>query len=731
MNLIIYSSNTSSNTHTHGIKQISCEIFSKLLNNPIHNKSHHKVLKEKIEKEFNIELETEQDIIDVIFTSLNISQLDEYLKLYDDEPDDFKAISEFISIITYYQMEPNDFNIKNKYDTLISELSNFWSNPSNCEYNLTNEFIERRFNYQNITQYKLSKISQLNPINILTFYQLLPTEYMKYKFICNMLGSRIYCHLILNLDFLKISKPIFDKYKIILKYLIGYSWITLTNEEYIGEPVDSDRIVFDIDTVNLFPIYPFTFDDINLNPYACVFVSDPIVNLKNNCLSMEMMKNYEKYYGACDSKEFSRRLNLFVNNTNKCGILENIDWDCCAITGDVMIACAMKYNPLMDIYKHSPNTPLSNIDLINYFNYYYKNSNIELICNKESIIDYLDVIQTFVNKFPQEKTQITNIHTGTIMLSDEFIQRQIPKIRKKLSNKKINVEYVKSNYSSEQIKKYFYDKYYIPWKSEQISNITELNKQDLLIFKEYLKPVSLEDFKIINLNLNLETKTKKDFEKYLYFQTNNENNLVCKLSENIKFKIKSPGIKTFEIFKSINNNFFSIIPKMNSGYTNAFWNGYTVKCLPSFISSMMLQLLSRYKYSDEYASNPIEQIHKYRTLGFGIILNDNEKSDMIEYFNDNKWTILFDINLKDKKTLENIFGAKKSSHNIFIPNDNDDEINDIEHETSSSFEEWDNLLIDTNNQQIIKLCKLKTINSDGKIIPLDKQIIDIGWNLLN
>lgn len=401
----------------------------------------------------------------------------------------------------------------------------------------------------------------------------------------------------------------------------------------------------------------------------------------------------------------------------------------------------MKYNPLIDMYKDTLNTELSEIDLINYFDYYYKNSTIELICNKESIIDYIDVIQTFVNKFPQEKTKISNIHTGTIMLSDEIIQNQITKIRKKLSNKKINLEYVKSNYSLEQIKKYFYDKYYIPWKLEQLENITKMNKQDLELFKEYLKLVPLEDFKIINLNLNLEMNMEQnDFSKYFYFETINTNKLVCKLSENIKFKIESKGIKTFEIFKSTNTNFFSIIPEMNLGYVNAFWNGYTVKCLPSFITLMMLQLATDYKYltsdykylTSEYEYNPMEIIHEYRSRGFGIILNNNEKLDMINYYDNNKWTNIFDINLKDKKTFENIFGVKKSSHNIFIQFN--DDINNIEHETSSTFEECFNSMINSNNINqidITKLCKLKAINSDGKIIPLDKQIIDIGWNLLN
>ena len=76
------------------------------------------------------------------------------------------------------------------------------------------------------------------------------------------------------------------------------------------------------------------------------------------------------------------------------------------------------------------------------------------------------------------------------------------------------------------------------------------------------------------------------------------------------------------------------------GFVRGLWDGKKAKCLPSYISSMMLQLSTDYKY---FASirDPIDIINKYRSRGFGIILNDFEKTHMA-YFNsikntNNKW----------------------------------------------------------------------------------------------
>lgn len=791
MSLIIYSKLNSKNSC--GIKQINDSVFKKLMYNEIHKKCRFVIPKNKIENEFDTKLNVDKEDLDVLLmTELSESQLNNYLETYEDEIDNLEKYTEFLSIIKYNQINPDNFKIKKKMDLLLTSISDYWEDPSNCNFTLTNKFIERRFNNSNyisnndninntifdmnkdsheinylndivrdhnwkemsLKKYNLSKISSLTNDDVIMIYKQLPTEYMKYNFISNMLCSRTHCHLILNsYDFLQISKPIFDKYKLIFKYLIGYSWLTLKNEEYhiYNKIKDSDRIVFDIDTANLLPIYPFTWDDINQNPYAAVLIDKEVLDLKKNALSFNMMRNYEKYYGVCDSKEFSRRLNIFVNGTNTKGILEHIDWSCCAITGSVMTACGMKYNPLIDISKTSNNpNELTDGDLASYFFHYYQDSDIDLICNKETIIDFIDVVEKLIEKLPKGKTTVENVHSGTIILSDDFIIKELENIRKTLKNDKIDLEYVKSNYFSQEIKNYFYDKFYVPWKAEQLIKITNLNKQNNQLFKDYMKLIPREEFRIYNLDYELdkEKMTCKDFEKYFYFEDlyesdstlkPDQNKLVAKLSESIRFKVKSNGIKTFEIFKSRDENFFSIVSKFHMGFVRAIWNGQTVKCLPSYITSMMLQIAVDYKY---FASirDPIEIVNKYRSRGFGIILNDYEKLHMAYYNsikNKNsenvKWIEMYKVNLKNKKSIEEIFGVKKSSDDIFKPSKffmglPQDCYKNINHDTISTFEECFNPLIIPSTSPI---SKYKAINDNGKINPLAREVIMLGWNLLN
>lgn len=782
MNFIIYSDDTTSNSY--GITKINELIYKKLMHNEIHKLNRFSIAKEKIEKEFNINVQSDNNELNVILMrELSKSQLENYLEIYDDENDNIEKYVELLSIILYNQINPEKYKIKKKLDILLSSISEYWENPLNCNITLTDKFIKRRFNNSNyignnkllsnaifnnrqfglnnsndnylndiirdnnwkdmcIKKYYLSKKSTMTNDDIIMIYKQLPTEYLKYMFLSNMLCSRINCHLILNnKKLLELSKPIFDKYKIIFKYIIGYAWITLKNEEYYKFTTDDDRIIFDIDTANNLPLFPFTWDDINQNPYAVILIDKEILNIKQNCLSMNMMREYEKYYGVCNSQEFSRRLNIFVNSENKKGILDFIDWSCCVITGSVMTACGMKYNPLIDICKTTNSSDLSDNDLSSYFFHYYNDSDVDLICNKESIIDFIDVVYEFINKLSKEKITIKNVHTGAIIISDEFITNELENMKKVLNSDKIDLEYVNSNILSQDIKNYFYDKYYINWKLEHEKEIKKIGKFDIQLFKEYIKPISREEFRIYKLdydlscdNLNINNNEEK------YFYSKDKNIIIAKMSESIRFKVSIIGYKTFEIFKSKNKNFFSVISKFHMGFVRAYWNGTTVKCLPSYITSMMLQLAVDYKY---FASirDPGDIINKYRSRGFGIILNDFEKLHLAHFNSiklkdsdsNTKWIEMYKVNIKNKQSVENIFGVKKSSDDIFKPSKffiglPSDCYKNINHDTVSTFDECFNSII---SPKLITLSKYKAISDSGKINPLMKDVVNLGWSLMN
>jgi len=148
MSLIIYSKTNSKNLY--GIKQINELTFKKLMYNEIHKKCRFVIQKNKIEQEFEIKLNVNKEEVDVILMSeLSESQLNNYLETFEDETDNIEKYAEFLSIITYNQINPEKFKIKKKLDLILSSMSEYWENPSNCNYTLTDKFIDRRFNGSN------------------------------------------------------------------------------------------------------------------------------------------------------------------------------------------------------------------------------------------------------------------------------------------------------------------------------------------------------------------------------------------------------------------------------------------------------------------------------------------------------------------------------------------------------------------------------------------------------
>ena len=98
-----------------------------------------------------------------------------------------------------------------------------------------------------------------------------------------------------------------------------------------------------------------------------------------------------------------------------------------------------------------------------------------------------------------------------------------------------------------------------------------------------------------------------------------------------------------------------------------------------------------------------------------------------------KWVEMFKVNIKSKQTVENIFGVKKSSDDIFKPSKYflgipSDCFKNITHDTVSNFNECFSSLI---TPQVSELAKCKAIGDNGKINPLSRDTINLGWYLLN
>jgi hypothetical protein len=779
------------------IKQIDNLVFKRMLTSEIHKKFNFQIqfskLSTYITKNHKIKgKENPDEMVNVIFMpEINNRQLKIYLNTFNDEPDNLKKYAEYLAVISYNLVNPNRFQVKKYFQKLLEEQSSYWEDDYNCNITLNDIFIKRKFNYDSYSkrEYKKSgtlKIesqikslteSNFNYLNELDRYQdkealfkpgnnywigkqssftnndvteiytQIPTEYLKYNFLCNMICSRTHCHLILNnMELLKLATPLFEKYKVIFKYLIGYGWLTLRQEEVStrNKLKDNDRVIFDIDTVNNLPMFPFGLDEINQNPYASVLLDNELMNLKENCMSMDMIKNNSsKYYGLPDKETFQKRLNIFVNGKNEPGILAKLNWSKLAITGSAITACGMKFNPLFDICKVSNEPNITDADFQTFLFHYYNNSDIDMVCTETTMTGYLDTVDKIIKELEIETNSTlncTNVHTGSIVFSDELINQEIDELKIHLKNQSINVGWIKANFDNLDVKKYFYNKFYIPWKNELIAKylVEKPESINTYVYAEYLTLKSVEEFKLYTLDYEVDADTHKktDYEKYIY---NSFDKLIGKLVESIRFQIKSEKmIRSWEIFKSHNENIFSTVGRFHMGFVRACWNGKTLLCLPSFISSMMVQMSTDYKY---FASirNPIEIINKYRSRGFGIILNDTERIHMA-YYNgikkkdeENKWYDMYNININNKTSINSIFGTKKVNDNIFKPSKYfegmpDDCFKYVEHQYFTTSQEAFASMYPNN---LSDLYKYTCINLKGQVAPLNRDIIKIGYEIIN
>jgi len=779
------------------IKQIDDSLFKRLAFNEIHKKFCVQVTRKQLFGSFIVKSKKnanakDDDLVNVILMpELDEKTLRVYLNTYNDEPDNIHKYAEYLAIISYNQVNPNRYQVKKYFQRLLEEQSSFWEDDYNCNITLNDIFIKRKFNYDVFSKKEFNKIgnkimaerlknikeSELNYLNELDrfqdketlfkpgnnywlgkqtnftnsdfveLYKQIPTEYLRYNFICNIICSRSHCHLILNnIEMLKLIQPMLEKYKVVFKYILGYGWLTLRQEEITmrNKLKDTDRIIFDIDTVNELPIYPFGLDDINQNPYACILLDNELMNLKENCVSMEMIKtNYSKYYGLPTKEVFKKRLNIFVNGKNEPGILDKMDWSNLAITGSAMTACAMKYNPLIDICKQSNGHDLTDGDFQTYLFHYYNNSDIDLVCTETTMKGYLDKVNKFANLLQTEsidKINFSNVHTASIIISDEFINNEIDGLKEHLKNNSINLGWVKANLNNLEVKKYYYNKFYIVWKEEQTIDTLTKHPEYLAnyVHSEYLKQIPVEDFRIYLMDYEIdgEVYKKTDYEKYTY---NPRGILTSKIVESIRFQLKSAKLnRSWEIFKSHNENIFSTVGRFHMGFVRACWNGKTLLCLPSFISAMMLQMSTDYKY---FASirDPIEIINKYRSRGFGIILNDKEKIHMAYYNSikpeegENKWCEMYNVNIKNKASIKSIFGPKKLNDNIFKPSKYfegmpDDCFKPVDYPNYTNTKEAFQSMY---SEELNDFYKYKCITNKGRVYPLNRDVIKKGYEIIN
>jgi len=346
-----------------------------------------------------------------------------------------------------------------------------------------------------------------------------------YLLLCNMLLSKEYCHLIVNnanalekLTDTKIfnekrplneQRSLLQKYTPLFAHLWSYAWLSMYLEESIKRTriEQTDRFVFDLETASKLPYFPMTPDEPMGCPYLPLMVnSDVLLSRENNIgVGNFMLKNKSLIQGVASPDEFMKRLNMFVSGSHNKNYLENINWNSIAISGSVMAACLPRFNPLMlNFYDDN------NINYIEYFNEYYKEADIDVMCNGEKF-EFIDKVHEFANKMKENIVKSNNIKNNNMIVNISYVKTCAVMVNKEfiikyiLPGTKLSYVDVALHLHEMKIKSLFYE-WYI--KQKLIDNKTYLDSSEYFDnrYNSYFELCNVEDLLIVI------TKKREDYQ---------------------------------------------------------------------------------------------------------------------------------------------------------------------------------------------------------------------------
>jgi hypothetical protein len=529
------------------------------------------------------------------------------------------------------------FKMLNNYTTLNIPIDNilkdiirstdvtYWKQRSKCMINITSPWLERDINFSDAKEinintqkqmtdkcndylqhiynknkyvdassgiksrkYNLYYIDEPSNINISgtinnIIYNNEINNQHKYDIINYGLVSKKYCDQFIKdiniLNYIKSNIHTFKKN-------FGYSWLMMYIEEGIlkSRIKETDRCIFTLEQARNLPI-----DNYNGNTYIPLMVEKTYINFiggyKSNC------NNNKIDISTID--EFKYRLKTFINN-NDIDVFENMDWSNIAISGSVIPATCRKIDPM----ERDGNYTTSE-----FFNTYYKDSDIDVMCDLPDYISFINKINYMISVFKKN------------------ILKKYPN-----SNDPIQVEITKN--ACLQLNKKYIDEFY----NGKITDLEAYHKYCEIKHTE--KKQTDAKYAIID--------SMVPFDQFKYYVYNNDDLKMPIVAENIKFHISSPHLtRKFEVFK-IKYNFMATVSRFHLPCVRGYYNGNQVYLLPSAISALLTNKCIDYKYFAGVRS-PFEILLKYVFRGFTIFLNKKEIVKLYEYIkNSDKWKTMFD-----------------------------------------------------------------------------------------
>lgn len=497
--------------------------------------------------------------------------------------------------------------------------------------------------YRSFFMEDISKL-ELTKEDVTELFRNLESEQEIYNLFNTLAVSKEYCHTVINNKEILIKmKPLFAKYLPVYKLIFGYAWLTFVLEEYTmkSKSTIDHRFVFDLDTAQHLPFFPFIFDDLHQNPYIVAPIDLSVINAKHNAMSLFCLDDFDGY-GVCDQETFRTRINLITTGNSKQNILDGLDWSSFAITGSSITACIQKKSPLF----LNVETATASLDenMLKFFNSYYTDSDIDLMCNDPSIFGFTEKASIAIKQIEKNiggckegDVIVEPIKSLYICLSKKFFVEKCDDINETLGTN-YTADQLVEQCDTQEFREYLYP-IYVANKQKSNSTIRRSGKKFNEYMQQFMNYSGAQDIKIdiikdgyseytFDSDISLHTN---DFKSSHEKVSNEDNHLLMKICEGIKFKISSKKIrKQIELFRCKTHDFFGVVGKFHLPCVRGYNTGDKVYLLPTDITAMMTGINLDYRYFVG-VKNQFDILNKYDTRGFGTILSSQELKDMIAY----------------------------------------------------------------------------------------------------
>lgn len=763
----------------------------------------------------DIALEEREIVIPMFELKEDMAKL--HIELYESSHN-ISSVPKILSLNNYYNSDYTPRTHKQLNQILMNlKDSNYWTLSNNCKLNMTGQFSDRSFEYKTISEDKLKRaiadkidvttiISNLNnnqksqknngyhlehvfkpdafvdissalksqekrtyfatvdnnnmtitKEQITQTFNMLHNERELFDLFNSLLISKEHCHMVLNnFNVLTKMESIIQKYLPLYKYLIGYAWVCFYTEECLfkTKTTKSSRYVFDIRAANKLPMFPYSLDDIHQNPYLTFLVSDKVSDIQNNCMAIGTMDDYQG--SRIDTLEnFVKKFNLFTSGDATKNIFDGMVWgDKYAVSGSMIPAFLQTKPYLFDLVTDKATTESQ--QWLTYFGHYYPDSDIDFMCNEESVFDFIDSIhnvKSIVEKnLGVQKVDVEPIKTTTVVITEHYLREKLSDIKEFTGNQNLTIAEIMANIETNIIKEYFHGVYYETKKRNNRAQRLILKARNNPLYEDYFKVASVDDLNIVIVDYEIgkDANVEKDCETCTYLNdvltkpvSNDKNIMIFKISENIKFKLRSEKLlHCIEAFRAKSKDFFAVVGRFHLPCVRGYYNGETVYMEPSCVTANMTGINIDYKYFAG-VRDPIDILLKYRSRGFGTILNSSEKQHMAYYISKlPEVSKMFGVNSTTKKEtlISNIFGFKDINHDMykiahFHKGFTTDVYNKSDKKQIKNVGELQqiyasNLKYDANKAPV-NMFKFKTIDSDGNVNPLQKWVIDACWSSVN